>query len=283
MTIYRLCNKDEAEFILKNGNFKDIGHSCEKDFAKNTHQYIQDKKYMHFFEDELSLLHLYPSKGKMICVYQVPDDILEAAKGKGLYLDFINFENMQKVDEYAIESDKMKFEYLEKIYTIDEDLDFDYIPHKDELYDALSCIYDFNSWKKKIEECLTGNNIVSSINENVMYLVTLIPEMKHTLEDIKSWKHTLEILQRLNIQDLELNMAILLQNIKSDETIGNILNRLGYGKEVIERITYLTQDKEITNFDNNPEIFNKKLLLQSDKAYCLKKQKLECDKNIDMR
>ena len=112
MEVYRLCNKDEVETILKNQNFEGIGHKCQNDISKNTHQYMQGKDYMHFFEDEISLLYLYLSKGKMICVYDIPDDILNATIGRGFYLDFVNFEYMQEVAEYAIESDKMKFEYI---------------------------------------------------------------------------------------------------------------------------------------------------------------------------
>ena len=60
MRVYRLCNKHEAESILKNRKFKNIGHKCQNDSTKNTHQYIQDINYMHFFEKETSLLYLYP-------------------------------------------------------------------------------------------------------------------------------------------------------------------------------------------------------------------------------
>ena len=150
MRVYRLCNEDEIEFILRDRNFESIGHKCQNDSTKNTHQYMQNVNYMHFFENEMSLLYLYPSKGKIICVYDIPDEILSSSRGRGLYLDFINFEDMQEVNEYAIESDKVKFKHLETIYRVDQDLDFDYVPKTDELYDGLSVVYDFQSLKSKI-------------------------------------------------------------------------------------------------------------------------------------
>ena len=79
MRVYRLCNRDEAEYILKNRNFEKVGHKCKSDVSKNNHHYGQDINYMHFFEKETSLLYLYPSKGKMICVYDIPDEILSSS------------------------------------------------------------------------------------------------------------------------------------------------------------------------------------------------------------
>ena len=75
---------------------------------------LKEKGIAIYFEEEISLLYLYASKGKMICVYDIPDETLSSSIGRGLYLDFVNFEEMQEVTEYAIESDKMKFEYLQK-------------------------------------------------------------------------------------------------------------------------------------------------------------------------
>lgn len=293
MKVYRLCDKNEAEYILKNKNFEDIGHKCQKDFSKNSHQYIQDRNYMHFFEEEISLLYLSPLKGKMICVYDIPDDILSSSKGKGSYWDFINFEDMQEVTEYAIESEKMKFEYLEKIYTIKEDLDFDYVPRTDELHDYLSSNYDFQILKPKIEEILKGNNVADSINENIEYLLTLIPEIKdmigfehkHPHHHLDVWQHTLEVLRNLNTKDLELNMAALLHDIGKpfsyqDEEVRHshghpeisckmtqqILTRLGYDEKFIKRVSYLvaTHDTVIdpNNLDNNFEMIGKRLQLQ---------------------
>ena len=150
--LYRLCRKSEVETILKNRNFENIGHACENDCKKNTHMYQQNINYMHFFANELSLLYLYPSKEKMICIYDIPCNIAKEAEGTGFYLDFINFQNLQKTKEYAIQSQNIKFEYLQKIYKISQNLDFDYIPDKQEIYENLTCVYDVSKTKKKEEE-----------------------------------------------------------------------------------------------------------------------------------
>lgn len=306
MRVYRLCNKYEAESIFKNRNFDKVGHEFQNDSTKNTHQYVQDKNYMHFFEQEISLLYLYPSKKKMICAYDIPDDILNVSIGRGFYLDFINFENMQEVTEYAIESDKMKFEYLQKVYTIKRDLNFDYIPKEDELCDCLNSIYDFKNLKSTIEESLTGNNVAKSISDNIEYLLTLIPEIKnmigfehkHPHHHLDVWQHTLEVLKNLNTKDLELNMAALLHDIGkpfsyqdeevrhfhghpevSCEMAKKILTRLGYDEGFIENVAYLvrTHDTiiEPSNLDNNSEMIQKRLQLQYADAKAHHPDKIE--------
>lgn len=306
MRVYRLCNRDETEYILKNRNFENVGHKCKKDFTKNTHQYRQDINYMHFFEEETSLLYLYPSKGKMICVYGIPDDVLSSSIGRGLYLNFITFEDMQEVNEYAIESDKIKFEYLEKIYIINQDLDFDYVPKTEEIHDGLSIVYDFESLKSKIEDCLTGNNVAESISEEMESLLSLIPEIKnmigfehkHPHHHLDVWQHTLEVLKNLNSKDLELNMVALLHDIGKpfsyqDEEVRHfrghpqmsckmaqqILTRLGYHKEFITRVSYLVETHDTiidpNNLDNSSEMIQKRLQLQYADAKAHHPDKIE--------
>ena len=298
MKVYRLCNKDEIESILANRNFKGIGHVSQNNSTKNTHQYLQNVNYMHFFDKERSLLYLHPSRGQMICVYDIPDGILGCYMGIGLYLDFINLKTMHKVVEYAIESDKLKFEYLETIYIVNQDLDFDYIPKMDELYDGLSTVYDFQSFKSKIEECLTGTNAQELISENIEFLLTLLPEIKammgfehkHPHHHLDVWEHTLEVLKNLNTKDLQLNMAALLHDIGKpfsyqDEEIRHfhghpeasykisqqILTRLRYDEDFIKGVLYLviTHDTPIepNNLDNTWDMIYKRLQYADAKAH----------------
>ena len=58
MKVYRLCNESEIESILTNKDFKNAGHNCNNNPHKNTHQYIQGKKYLHFFKKKNSLLYI---------------------------------------------------------------------------------------------------------------------------------------------------------------------------------------------------------------------------------
>ena len=306
MRVYRLCNKEEAKTILKSYNFRNVGHKCKNDFHKNTHQYVQDKNYLHFFENEISLLYLHPSKGKIVCIYNIPDEILSLSKGRGVYLDFINFEDMEEVNEYAIESEKVKFQYLETIYIIDQDIDFDYVPNREEIYNRLTTIYDFISFKSKVEKSLTGNNVAELINENMEYLLTLIPEIKymigfehkHPHHHLDVWEHTVEVLRNLNTNDLELNMAALLHDIGKpfsyqDEEVRHfhghpeisckiaqqILTRLGYDEEFKKRVLYLikTHDTIIdtSNLDNDLEMIQRRLQLQYADAKAHHPDKIE--------
>ena len=248
---------------------------------------------MHFFENEISLLYLYPSKGKRICIYDIPEDILNSAIGTGFYLDFIELECLEQVTEYAVESRKMKFEYLERIYVVQKDLDFDYVPNLDQLYASLSLSYDANLSKEKLEQILRSKNVIEEIEANQEYILTLVPEIKamigfqhrHPHHHLDVWQHTMEVLKRLDTKDLELRMAALLHDIGkpfsyqddevrhfhghpevSYEMTKQILTRLGYDEKYIEKVAYLvrTHDTpiEVDNLDNTLEMVQKRLQLQ---------------------
>lgn len=293
MKVFRLCDKEEVECILQNRNITIAGHKCQIDLGKNTHQYIADKNYMHFFAREISLLYLYPSKGKRVCVYNIPEDILKPSVGNGYYLDFINFESKQEVVEYAVESEKIQFCYLEEIYEIKETLDFDYIPETEELYANLSLMYHFPKLKQKLEKILKGRNVAQSIQENIGDLLMLIPEIKsmigfehkHPHHHLDVWNHTLEVIRNLNTTDIELNMAALLHDIGkpfsyqegeirhfhghpevSCQMTMQILARLGYDRNFIEKVAYLVETHdtviEPNQLDNELSMVQKRLKLQ---------------------
>lgn len=154
MEVFRLCDTDEMEYILKNRSFVNVGQELQIDSSKNTHKYVKGRKYMHFFDNEMSLLYLSLLKGKYICVYNIPDELLSESKGKGFYRDFISYSNLCELTEYAIYSDKIKFEYLSRIYRINEEIDFDYFPETDEIYDCLSTIYDSSLTTQKGQQIL---------------------------------------------------------------------------------------------------------------------------------
>lgn len=293
MRVYRLCSENEAESVIKDRGFEGIGHKCQIDLKKNNHSYKKEENYMHFFENEISLLYLYPSKGKRICVYDIPEDILNSAIGTGFYLDFIELKCLEQVTEYAVESRKMKFEYLERIYAVQKDLDFDYVPNLDQLYASLSLIYDANLSKEKLEQILRSKNVIEEIEANQEYILKLVPEIKamigfqhrHPHHHLDVWQHTMEVLKRLDTKDLELRMAALLHDIgkpfsyQDDEVrhfhghpevsyqmTKQILTRLGYDKKYIEKVAYLvrTHDTpiEVDNLDNTLEMIQKRLQLQ---------------------
>lgn len=63
MKVFRLCDEYEIELILNERCFSNVGYEYEIFPNINTHKYISGKKYLHFFEKEISLLHLLPEQG----------------------------------------------------------------------------------------------------------------------------------------------------------------------------------------------------------------------------
>lgn len=149
MKVYRLCNEDEIKSIAENGDYSDVGKSFESNPKKNTHNYNPESQYLHFFARMLETLYLSPTKGKYICEYDIPDEILKDAKGKGFYWDFVNFSSLHELEEYAVECPKIRFEYLKKVFKIKESIDFDYYPSDDEIKAYLEEIYNFETLKQK--------------------------------------------------------------------------------------------------------------------------------------
>lgn len=124
MLVYRLCKKEEINKIFSGFNFSEIGNICEVS-NKNNHKYIPNKKYIHFYDKKDSILYLNPLKDEYICTYSIPDDLLNKYKGTGKYLDFIKWENLSEIDEYAIPSELIEFEYLEKVDIIINDIEYE--------------------------------------------------------------------------------------------------------------------------------------------------------------
>ncbi len=293
MQVFRLCKYEEFKSILEKRNFKYIGQEFQINSQKNTHQYLQNVKYMHFFKDEISLLYLEGHKGDYVFVYDIPDEILNVSSGYGFYFDFINFSSINKITEYAIDAKKIGFEHIKRVYSIIQDLDFDYFPEVSEIYNNLFCIYDFDLLKEKIQKILTGPNASETLSNNIEDLLKLIPEIeniinfdhKHPHHNLDVWQHTLAVIRNLNTDDFELNMAALLHDIgkpfsyqdgeirhfhghpeKSYQMTLSILTRLGYDKDFINRVSYLvkTHDTIIdsNNLDSTYDMIKKRLKLQ---------------------
>ena len=80
---------------------------------------------MHFFSNFDDILYLNLRKDYYICIYDIPDDLLNISAGIGYYYDFIEFDRIVSAEEYSIESNDIKFDYLIKAYRINEYLDFE--------------------------------------------------------------------------------------------------------------------------------------------------------------
>lgn len=117
MNVYRVCNEQEVKYIVDNKNFDNVGRNiyCSL-FGKtlnNTHDYEELGYYMHFFKDYSSINCWNYNVGDYICIYNIPQDILDNYAGTGIYDVLMNgsFERII-LDEYAIPSRLINLDYL---------------------------------------------------------------------------------------------------------------------------------------------------------------------------
>lgn len=147
MIVYRVCKEDEINLIFANKDFLDVGSnfSCSE---ISTHKYNENKKYLHFFQKKDSILYLGVLKGRYICTYDIPEDILECHRGIGYYYNYFNYRNLNAVEEYAIETDLIKMSFLKSVGYIKEDIDFDDFIDDYDTANFIDVIYDSNNEKK---------------------------------------------------------------------------------------------------------------------------------------
>lgn len=124
MLVYRLCSREEVEHILNTGDFTTVGSLGVND-GSNTHGYLVDTHYMHFYPLESDVLYRNTCKNSVICTYDIPDDILEMSKGFGTYLDYTNFTRRVEVLEYAVRSSVLTIDYLVKAEVLLDDVDYE--------------------------------------------------------------------------------------------------------------------------------------------------------------
>lgn len=154
-------------------------------------------------------------------------------------------------------------------------------------------------------DILNSNDVVKSINNNLDYLLQIIPEIKsmigfehkHPHHHLDVWNHTLLALS-LSECDFDIRLCLLLHDIGKlfsyqDEEIRNfknhsmvsakmskeILNRLGYNEEYINLICYLIEkyDTPISSeqIENNYELCLKLYEIQRCDALAHNPDKLE--------
>ncbi len=119
--------------------------------------------------------------------------------------------------------------------------------------------------QERLSEILLQDNIRESIYKNLDYLLSIIPELKpmigfphnHPHHNLDVWEHTLEALSHSK-KDFDIRLALLLHDIGKphsyqDEEVRHfhghaevsttmskeILNRLGYPKELVDKVLYL--------------------------------------------
>lgn len=141
MNVYRICTREEIQQILSLKGLSQSGAPFCDNKNTSTHKYAKNKKYLHFFESASSIFHLSTAKGRVICIYNIPQKLLNKKLGYGKYWDYITFAKLRNVKEYAIETDLLKFEYLNKAYLITKDIDFEDFYHDQSLNGFIEPIY----------------------------------------------------------------------------------------------------------------------------------------------
>jgi len=317
MIVYRICSKDEIEMIFRDKLFHNIGNFFEINKNTNTHLYKNNKKYIHFFKDFNSIFYLDTTPDMFICTYDIPNYLLGKHYGEGFYLDCFNCRSLQKVSEYAIENEFINFNYLLKIDKILEFIDIEDYMYSD-ITSKIETIYlnknkinkfsNQENYNKTLNlyNILMNSNVKESITSNLNYLIELIPEIKnmigfehkHPHHHLDVWQHTLCALD-LSEKDFDIRLSLLLHDIGkpfsfteengtrhfhnhphvSAEISKNILIRLGFCDEYINRICYLIElhDTPITEQDinDNYELIFTRYLIQKYDALAHNPEKLE--------
>ena len=160
-----------------------------------------------------------------------------------------------------------------------------------------------------LQEILLTDDVVNSINDNIDDLLLIIPEIKymigfeynHPHHHLDVWNHTLLALS-LSEKDFDIRLCLLLHDIGKpfsyqDEEVRhfrghakvsanmsrNILNRLNFDDDYIDKICYLIEnhDTKISDeqINNNYDLCLKLLEVQKCDAFAHHPDKL--DKRID--
>ncbi len=151
MKVYRLCRRDEVEEILDNYSFDNVGNYC-RNSEKNSHIYDESIKYLHFFKQKTDLLYLNTLVGRFICVYDIPENLLSKYCGYGKYRDYIKFSKLVDVEEIAIPSQYIKFDFLENIFEITRNIEFEDLYEDSSLAGLVSEIYNNKSNEDSISK-----------------------------------------------------------------------------------------------------------------------------------
>lgn len=146
MEVFRICNKDEIDKINSIENLSCVG-SFGSSFIKNNeirninnHSYVSSERYLHFFKSKGNILYWYPKKGRYVCTYDLPDNILNGNLRYGKYISVFNYERIVDIEEYAVLSKMIKKNYLIKIEVLNDDIDFcddDYYSSLDDFLDVV--------------------------------------------------------------------------------------------------------------------------------------------------
>jgi len=141
MKLYRLCRRAEVQQILDNQSFDNVGNYCCNS-ERNSHKYNESIRYLHFFKNKSDLLYLNTLVGRFICIYDIPEHLLSEYGGYGKYRDYFKFVKLINVEEFAIPSQYIKFDFLENVFEIIRDIDIEDMYEDASLIGLISEIYN---------------------------------------------------------------------------------------------------------------------------------------------
>ena len=128
MKVYRHLSEKELNLMLE-GKTQALGNyfskpTKEMKYRKNTHNYDESTKYIHFFKHKNSLKMMsYINKNLKgnfyFCTFDIPFRELIFHGGKGFYPS-PGYDTDGTLKEYAVPVDRFKTEWLIE-YTLDED------------------------------------------------------------------------------------------------------------------------------------------------------------------
>lgn len=144
MKVFRSCQKDEVNTILTEHSCANAGQYF-KSSLKSSHIYNNNIKYLHFFKNPNDLLYLDTSPDRCICVYDIPEQTLFKFQGIGKYTDYISFKHLNYVEEFAIPSAEVKFDYLQSVSIITSQIDYEDVLENQSLIGLTTEIYNINN------------------------------------------------------------------------------------------------------------------------------------------
>lgn len=152
MIVYRVCKKDEFDCIINGTCLDDLGSYYNFDTSKlNTHRYVENEYYLHFFKDVGSIIFLGELKDNYLCYYDIPDDMLDLYKGLGFYNQPGVIYRKFNLDEYAIPSRLLSTEYIIGIDRIKIELEWEDYIDDPSLQDYVEVQYYQNKDKKLVK------------------------------------------------------------------------------------------------------------------------------------
>lgn len=126
MIVYRVCTQEEYESLVNGIAVSELGAYFDFDTSLlNDHKYNNDEKYLHFFGEMGNIVFLGTLKDHYLCYYDIPNDLLDNNKGIGYYNEPGVIVKRFNIEEYAIPSNLIKFEYLVGIAKIEQEIELD--------------------------------------------------------------------------------------------------------------------------------------------------------------